>query len=407
MRRGRRIFGPLFYVVLTLACTLLVGLKLWDLWPSWQQYWESRALASDLRSPDVLVSWQGADQLAKAGSAGVPWLVDAMRDRDPGVRLLAVSALYRTMPLPKSAILELIDGLRDEDVRIRRLSADALGRIGPEAVSATDGLTGALSDPDPIVRFRAARALIRVEGQASESARRALLAMLAEPVINQIPSLIVVAPVIRRLGPEAEAEIVAALVPLIDAKNPLIRRTAIAYLEELAPQSGAANPALNRSLHDADLMSRCLAALALSEIEGWQSGRARAMLQELEDHRSIPSAMQKQVHWVLTTNLVAGSEISQPVHTLRFVVDELRRAEGQFKPGAVPRLGTWEDLPGTSFPSAWSYQRSGRYPRRAWEGGQAHAAKEVRGPRGTSAPASAIPPRSTPSAHIRGPAAPR
>lgn len=357
--RRRKVFGPLLYGALALAVLEVVGLRLWDLWPSWQQYRQLRSLAGELKSPDVLVSWQAADQLARAGSEGVPWLAEAMRDRGSRVRLLAVSALYRTTPLPKAAIPALIGGLDDQDVRIRRLSADVLGRIGPEADAATGGLTGALRDPDPIVRFRAARALIRVEGRAREPVRRAIMALLAEPVINRGPNLIIMAPVIRRLGPEAEAEAVAALVPQVDARDPRIRRTAIAYLEEFAPRSGVADPALNRALRDDDRIARCLAALALSEIEGWESGRARAMLQALEDQHSIPPGMQKQVHWVLTTDLVGGSENSQSVHILRSLVDVLRFEESPAKPRAVPRFGTWEDVIGPHF-SAWHYQRSRR-----------------------------------------------
>lgn len=402
MSRKRKIFGPMLFGTLALAFVVLVGLGLWNLWPRWRQYREMRALAGELRSPDVLVSWQAADQLARAGAAGIPWLVEAMRNRDPGVRLLAVSALGRTMPLPREAIPALVVCLRDTEVRVRRQAADALGRFGPEAAAATDDLTRALRDRDLIVRFRAARALARIGGAAVEPARRALLDLLADPVINQIPNLTVVVPVIRRLGPKAEAEAIATLIPLIDARDPLIRRTAIEYLEEFGPSARVAIPALKRALHDQDLLARCLAASALSEIEGWEHGRARALLQELEDQQVVPPSMRKQVHWVLATNLVAGSEIYQPVHILRSLIDDLWSQEGRLQ---TRRLGYGEEWLGPVSPWAKIRHENAGMASLARLIQTSEAGRRDRSS-GTSVPVAATPPQSKPEAHIQDPAAP-
>jgi hypothetical protein len=230
-------------------------------------------------------------------------------------------------------------------VRIRRDAADALVRFGPEALAAAEGLKQAMRDEDPDARFRAARALSKVEGGASEPALGVLLALMTDPEAARLPDRTVMVPVIRRMGPSAEARAVAALIPMIDAKDPLIRRTAIECLERLGPPAGDATSALKKTLRDEDLVVRCLAALALSEIEGWGIGHARSTLQGLADSPELPAGMQKQVRWVVTANLVAGSEVSQPVHTLRRLVAEFRLAEARRKLAAAEPIEVKEILP--------------------------------------------------------------
>jgi hypothetical protein len=55
------------------------------------------------------------------------------------------------------------------------------------------------------------------------------------------------------------------------------------------------------------------------------------MLTEVVDSPALSDAMRQQVRWVLQTDLVAGSEFSQPVHILRSLVAELRQAEALAK----------------------------------------------------------------------------
>ena len=214
--RRRKLFGPLLYGTLALFPLMLLGFGVWSAWPALRQALEVRSLARGLRDPDPLVSRRSADGLASAGEAAVPWLVEAARDRDPGLRLLAFSALHRTMPLPQEAIPALGDGLRDPDVRVRREVAAGLARFGPEAGGVSDDLTKALSDDDPEVRFRAAEALWRVQGRASEPVLRALLDLVAAPVATRPPDRIAVVGVLRRMGDEAEVRAIAALIPLIE-----------------------------------------------------------------------------------------------------------------------------------------------------------------------------------------------
>ena len=328
MSRRRRTFGPLLYGVLSLASLVLVGLYLWGWWPTWRQHWELRSLAEEIRSPSSLASRHAADQLVRAGSAGVPILVEASGDRDGGVRLLAVSALGRTAPVPGPVIPVLVAGLRDPDVRVRRQAAGALGRFGPSALAA-EGLMQSLEDGDPDVRLRAARSLSQVEGRSSERVVGVLLALLTDPVLDHIPDRAVLVPVISRMGTAAESQAVSALLAMMDANDRLIRRTAIECLEQFGARARDAIPALERALRDGDQVERCRAALALSWIEESETGRARAMLKELVDSPSLPPGMQKRVKWAITTDFVNGSEITVPFQTLRDVVAEFRRVEAR------------------------------------------------------------------------------
>jgi HEAT repeat protein len=161
-----------------------------------------------------------------------------------------------------------------------------------------------------------------------------LLDLVAAPVVTRPPARIAAVGVLHRMGDEAVARSIAALIPLVDARGASVRREAIECLATLGPRARDAVPALERALADEDRLVRCLAALALSDIEGWGKGRARSMLSREAESPALSAAMRQQVRWVLGANLVAGSEISQPVHILRSLVADLRRAE------AVARLNT-------------------------------------------------------------------
>ena len=145
------------------------------------------------------------------------------------------------------------------------------------------------------------------------------------------------------MGGETEARALASLISLIADDAPAVRREAIECLERLGPRARAAIPALERALGDEDRVVRCLAALALSEIEGWEKGRARALLKGMVDDPALPPGMRKPVRWVIHSDLVNGSEFSQPVHVLRNLVADLRRAEE--KPGSTQLFGPEAAVP--------------------------------------------------------------
>lgn len=326
-KRKRVLFGPLLYGTLVLACLILMGLGLWSLWPAWRQSMEMRKYASELRGSSPLFARRAAEKLAKAGPMAVPWLADAAKDPDARVRSLAFSTLGNTLPLSKAAIKTLVAGLGDEDARARCEAADALGQFGPEVVTAADALAEALGDRDPGVRLRAARALWRIGGKASELSSPVLLSLLAQAAVASPPVRLDATDVIGKIGGETEARALSSLISLTDDHAAAVRREAMECLARFGPRARVAIPALERALGDDDRVVRCLAALSLSEIEGWEKGRARTLLKRMVDDPALPPGMGKQLRWVTDANLVNGSEFSQPVHVLRDLVAELRQAE--------------------------------------------------------------------------------
>jgi hypothetical protein len=338
-KRRRALFGPLFYATLAVACLILAGLGLWLLWPTWRQSWEMRTYASDLGGPSPLFARRAAAKLAEAGPVAVPWLAEAARDPDARVRSLVYSTLGYTRPLSKAAVEALIAGLRDDDARARCEAADALGRFGPDAATAADALARALEDGDPGVRLRSARALWRIGGKASELAPPALLSMVGTKAVTRPPVRLDATDVIVKMGGETEARALVLLISLVADDAPAVRREAIECLERFGPRARAAIPALERALGDEDRVVRCLAALALSEVEGWEKGRARAVLKGMVDDPALSPRMRESVRWVIHSNLVNGSEYSQPVHVLRDLVTDLRKAEDGVKSGSPRPTG--------------------------------------------------------------------
>lgn len=322
-----------------------------EMYPRWKQYRQVRSLAAEMRDPDPLISLPAAHALSKAGPLAVQRLVEALRDGDPPVRRRAAWVLGVIMPLPREAIPSLGAAIRDDDPEVRRRAADALGRFGPEAASQAAALRAALTDPDPNVRFGAARSLGRVERRDSDPVARTVLELLTVPVVPNLPEVdrgprnpdrTAAAELVRGMGPEAQARAVAVLIPLVGAQDLAVRRAAIESLQSLGPAAAPAVPSLEQASRSDDLVTRCLASLTLAKIEGIERGRARATLQELLDGGAlspgmVPPRIVAEVRWVLTTNLVNGSEFSQPVHVLRSLAEELRRAEAQEGP-ITPRL---------------------------------------------------------------------
>jgi hypothetical protein len=326
-KRRRRIFGPLLYGTLVLACLILAGLGLWSHWPTWRQSLEMRSYASELKGPSPLFAQRAADKLALAGPAAVPWLTDAAKDPNARVRALAFSTLSYTLPASNGAVEALIVGLHDVDMIARYAAADALGRLGPDAALAADALAGELEDQDSGMRLRAARSLYRIGTKASDLAPPVLLKLVAEEEVTSPSFRLDAIDLIRKLAGETDDRAVSSMIALTEKAVPAVRCEAIACLERLGPRAHAAVPVLERSLVSNVRLERCLAASALSEIEGWEKGRARSLLNEMVNDPALSPRMRKTVRWVVDSNLVSGSELSQPVHVLRNLIAELSQAE--------------------------------------------------------------------------------
>jgi HEAT repeat protein len=104
-----------------------------------------------------------ADGLAKAAPASVPFLVDALQDRNPDVRSRAAWAIsfIRDESSRKTLLPRLVDRIGDSDAEVRKSVIDSIADLaGPGTPDIVDPLLPLLEMPD--LRGNAARALSRV-----------------------------------------------------------------------------------------------------------------------------------------------------------------------------------------------------------------------------------------------------
>lgn len=92
----------------------------------------------------------------RAGSVGVNRLLEALKDEDADVRLVAVMHVQGRGLRGQECVPALIRALKDPHAGVRHEAAESLCWIGKPAVQA---LCEALLDPDPHVRAGAALAL--------------------------------------------------------------------------------------------------------------------------------------------------------------------------------------------------------------------------------------------------------
>ena len=82
-----------------------------------------------------------------------------------------------------------------------------------------------------------------------------------------------------------------------------MRREAVECLAAFGPRARIAVPPLRELHRSDDRVLRCLAALALSGIEGWGEDRVRATLSPLFDDLALPSDLRTVIDSMTESNL--------------------------------------------------------------------------------------------------------
>jgi HEAT repeat protein len=93
----------------------------------------------------------------------VPQLLDALADRDPGVRAMAATYLGIIHEHPDDVVPALAEMLKDGDPAVRTAAATALGGFGAAAKPAVPALRRAAGDRDENVAREASRALVKLQ----------------------------------------------------------------------------------------------------------------------------------------------------------------------------------------------------------------------------------------------------
>lgn len=116
--------------------------------------------------------------IVAAGAAGVPRLVEALRDAGTELTARVVDVLGDIGPPAASALAELTSATRHEDVNVRRYAAEAVGTVAQGTALDPKILAVPLADDDALVRRNAALATARLSPEIG--ARDDLVAALAE-----------------------------------------------------------------------------------------------------------------------------------------------------------------------------------------------------------------------------------
>jgi HEAT repeat protein len=110
-------------------------------------------------------------------------LIEALRDENADVRLLAAEHLGERGPQGERRAAALVEALKDPHAGVRRVVAESLCSIGPESALA---LIKAVTDPDPQVRAGAALALGDVGMDKGSRQRAPNEVQTITPLLNKL-----------------------------------------------------------------------------------------------------------------------------------------------------------------------------------------------------------------------------
>jgi HEAT repeat protein len=316
MARARRRFGWLFYGTIVLAVVVLAGIPLFPF--AWQT-WEARRLSRQLRDPSPALRGQAATALKQLGRSASPWVVGALTDPNPQVRIAACQVLlYTDLDRPDVTVPPLIAALSDSQPAVRRAAAyelqtavptlcsphadptllertvrglaaamrgpaDAaitaaysLGQFGRFAQSAIGSLHGALEGPNRSLRIAAADSLLKIDRIHTRArviaTMRALLADRSLPERFRVMHILV-----QELGEDGLATM---LNELLNGRDIAVRSQAFYDLTVYCPHAKSFIPTLVDLLDGRDRGQRCNAALYLLSHEPTLAARALETLVE-------------------------------------------------------------------------------------------------------------------------------
>ena len=146
------------------------------------EYSAEAALALSMMGPeaytplaDALVSTESGVRIEALRSLGklqqraplepgavIPHLLDALADRDPGVRTIAATYLGIIHQDPEAVVPALAEMLKDENPEVRTAAASAIGEFGPVAETALAALRKAQGDKDENVAREAGIAVVKL-----------------------------------------------------------------------------------------------------------------------------------------------------------------------------------------------------------------------------------------------------
>jgi tetratricopeptide (TPR) repeat protein len=218
---------------------------------------------------------EATQAFADLGAAGIPILIETLRDADPEARARATDVLGA---LGKEAVPALVRAVNDDDDHVREGALRALNRVGPDAEEAIPALIAALQENEIGLRWLATGALVRI-------GRPAVPALCACVKGRDRGARDHAVEALRRIGPAAE-EAMPVLADMLNNKSANVRAQAALALGGLGSAAERAKPALQAAKADPDPRVRAAARTALREIDpSYQRGLAA--LQNKDYDRAI------------------------------------------------------------------------------------------------------------------------
>jgi HEAT repeat protein len=199
------------------------------------------ALFESLRDPRQAVRWAAAQALSTIGVPPSEWrrLAEALDHRDEYIRAFAAFSLGETVPRGHSAPASALAGaVRDPDPSVRVVVVTALAKIGSAEPEVVRALARALADRSWEYRWRAARALGRIPPGGGDAVAALAAALAHDDDLNVRREA---ARALGRYGPAAEG----AIRELSDARrdvDPGVRQVAAWALESAMGAASAPPP---------------------------------------------------------------------------------------------------------------------------------------------------------------------
>jgi len=294
-------------------------------WPG-NRYIHVGLRAAMAKDKDLSRRIRAAKELAGAGAAAVPALIELLKDKNSEVREVAAGCLRQmsqARPEAKAAVPVLTESLKDPHGRVRCAAALALGEIGCNLAAVVPAITELLKDEDIYVRNTAAAVL----GAIGPEARTAI------PTLKHLH----MAGALKEIGPAAAP----ALVELFKDKNAKVRRAAERGLLEIGPEAETAIPALVELLKDGDA-EELLASEVLAKIG---PAAVLAVTKSLQDNdRRVRNSAERalcRIAWRIgpeaKTAVPALTELLKDTDSRRTAAEALGRIGPEAK-AAVPAL---------------------------------------------------------------------
>jgi len=259
------------------------------------------ALAQGLAARNKIIRLHAAEVLRDLGRDASPAtlaLLTLLRDRDPGIRVVAAHALGNVGS--KAALTGLTAALSDKSPLARTAVAFALGSMGPDAAPSAPQLRRCLADPDANVRVASARALWQITGDATASVPVLIatlnrpnawdsalaLGAMREAASNAVPALINLIQRERVPRPLREMPVsalalgqigmpaVPALIEITTHHEARVRMSAAIALGLVGAKAEPAIPHLVPLLRDSDGDVRRAATLAVGSIDSGEHASA-------------------------------------------------------------------------------------------------------------------------------------